>query len=111
MIYIYITILLYHIVIYCNIYTCNHCIVYKHRLLENVSLVGAAGVFQYLKNATFALFGEHSCMVWCAFISFLTLSAGLQPSVLRELSYSGVRMGLYEPLREMLVSFKGQAWM
>ena len=53
MIYIYITyyhVLLYHIVIYCNIYTWNHCIVYKNRLLENVSLVGAAGVFQYLKS-------------------------------------------------------------
>lgn len=35
------------------------------------------------------------------------LYRGLQPSVLRELSYSGVRMGLYEPIREMLVSCKG----
>ena len=50
-------------------------------------------------------------MILVHFVSFLRLSAGLQPSVLRELSYSGVRMGLYEPIREMLVSCKGQAGM
>lgn len=31
------------------------------------------------------------------------LYRGLAPSVLRELSYSGVRMGLYEPVREALL--------
>ncbi|CAK9082565.1 unnamed protein product [Durusdinium trenchii] len=35
------------------------------------------------------------------------LYRGLQPSILRELSYSGVRMGLYEPVREMFLSFQG----
>ncbi|CAJ1341856.1 unnamed protein product [Effrenium voratum] len=35
------------------------------------------------------------------------LHRGLQPSMLRELSYSGLRMGLYEPVREHLVKLQG----
>ncbi|CAE7597199.1 ucpB [Symbiodinium microadriaticum] len=36
------------------------------------------------------------------------LQRGLRPSILRELSYSGMRMGLYEPVRETLASRGGQ---
>ncbi|CAE7476028.1 ucpB [Symbiodinium pilosum] len=36
------------------------------------------------------------------------LQRGLQPSVLRELSYSGMRMGLYEPVRETLAGLGQQ---
>ncbi|CAE7292414.1 ucpB [Symbiodinium natans] len=36
------------------------------------------------------------------------LQRGLRPSVLRELSYSGMRMGLYEPVREKLAGLGQQ---
>ncbi|CAE7435437.1 ucpB [Symbiodinium sp. CCMP2456] len=36
------------------------------------------------------------------------LQRGLRPSILRELSYSGMRMGLYEPVRETLAGRGGQ---